>query len=129
MTYKLTSVLLTLGTIITLSNVVSVAKADEWNKETVVTFGGPVQVPGKDLPAGTYIFKLAGSDLTRSVVEVFTKDRQHLVTSFIAVPNTRIWATHTPVVTLDQETAGTYQAVRSWFYPGDTQGFQFVYRK
>ena len=37
------------------------AKADDWNKTTVVTFSEPFEVPGvgaQVLPAGTYVFKL-----------------------------------------------------------------------
>jgi hypothetical protein len=30
-----------------------VAKADEWDKQTVLTFNGPVEVPGKILSAGS----------------------------------------------------------------------------
>ena len=53
MIYNLKSALLILGTIIAVSNLAPVAKADEWNKETVVTFSAAVEVPGKNLPAGT----------------------------------------------------------------------------
>jgi hypothetical protein len=35
------------------------AKADEWDKQTIVTFNKPVEVPGSVLRAGTYVFKLA----------------------------------------------------------------------
>ena len=34
------------------------AFADESNKKTVMTFSAPVEIPGKALPAGTYVFKL-----------------------------------------------------------------------
>ena len=34
-------------------------RADEWNKKTILTFSGPVQIPGATLAAGTYVFKLA----------------------------------------------------------------------
>src|SRR5712692_10493794 len=33
-------------------------RADETNKKTIVTVNEPIQVPGKVLPAGTYVFKL-----------------------------------------------------------------------
>ena len=33
-------------------------RADEWDKATKVTFSDRVQVPGKVLQAGTYIFRL-----------------------------------------------------------------------
>ena len=39
--------------------VVPTAMADDYNKETVVTFSQPIEVPGVNaqvLPAGTYVF-------------------------------------------------------------------------
>src|SRR5512132_655820 len=35
------------------------SSADDWNRKTVITFSGPVEVPGvgaQTLPAGTYVF-------------------------------------------------------------------------
>ena len=43
------------------------AKADEWNRKTVITFSVPVEIPGVHLagwgvlPAGTYVFKILDS--------------------------------------------------------------------
>ena len=44
------------------------ARADEWNKKTVLTFSQPLELPGIVLPAGTYVFKLANLSGTRNVV-------------------------------------------------------------
>jgi hypothetical protein len=129
MIYNLKSALLAFGTIIAVSNVAAVAKADEWNKETVVTFSEPVEVPGKDLPAGTYVFKLADSDSDRDIVEIFTKNEEHLLTTFIAVSKARLTPADRTIVTLQEEQPGTPEAVKSWFYPGDTDGLEFVYQK
>lgn len=44
--------------------VVPTAAADDWNRKTVITFSGPVEVPGvgaHNLPAGTYVFKIVDS--------------------------------------------------------------------
>jgi Protein of unknown function (DUF2911) len=129
MTYALKSALVAFGTIFTISNIAPPVKADTWNKETVVTFSAPVEVPGKNLPAGTYVFKLADTDASRRVVEIFTKDRQHLVTRFIAIPGARFNAAETAIVTVQEEPAGTPEAVKRWFYPGDNKGLEFVYAK
>jgi hypothetical protein len=129
MIHNLKSALLIFGTIIAVSNVAPVAKADEWNKETVVTFSAAVEVPGKNLPAGTYVFKLADSNSDRDIVQIFTKDKQQLLTTFIAVPNARLTPANTTIVTFEEEPTGTSEAVKSWFYPGDTDGLEFVYRR
>ncbi|HYL62830.1 MAG TPA: hypothetical protein VE077_09425 [Candidatus Methylomirabilis sp.] len=49
------------------------ARADEWNKKTVVTFNEPVEVPGHALPAGTYVFTLADST-DRHIVQIWNAD-------------------------------------------------------
>jgi len=104
-------------------------RADQWDKTTKVTFGEAVQVPGTVLPPGSYVFKLADTNASRHVVEIFTKDRQHLVTRFIAIPGARLNAADTAIVTLEEEPAGTPEAVKRWFYPGDNKGLEFVYAK
>ena len=38
------------------------ARADEYDKKTILTFSGPFQIPGKTLPAGSYVFKLADTN-------------------------------------------------------------------
>src|ERR1700675_1565717 len=35
--------------------------ADEWNQATLITFSQPVQIPGRVLPAGTYLFELVNN--------------------------------------------------------------------
>ena len=62
---KLSKTLATLFCLIALGAfVVPTATADDWNKKTVITFSGPVEVPGvgaQILPAGTYVFKIFNS--------------------------------------------------------------------
>src|SRR5205823_9794397 len=56
-----------------------IAKADAWDKETIVTFSSPVEVPGQVLPPGTYVFKRAHSEWDRDIVQIFTKDQRNLL--------------------------------------------------
>jgi hypothetical protein len=62
------------------------AQADEWNQKTIVTFKEPVEIPGHVLLPGTYVFKLMNSDSDRNIVEVQTKDEQHLVAIVMTDP-------------------------------------------
>jgi hypothetical protein len=34
-----------------------------------------------------------------------------------------------PVITFDERSAGSPEAVKAWFYPGDNEGHEFVYPK
>lgn len=128
MSYKLHSALLVIATLIVGSNFAPIARADQWDKETVVTFSAPVQISDKTLPAGTYVFKLADSPASRDIVEIFTSDRQHLITTFLATPTTRLTPAGSAIVTLEDE-ATDKPAVKSWFYPGDSDGREFPHSK
>jgi hypothetical protein len=105
------------------------ARADEWNKKTILTFSGPVQIPGATLPAGSYVFKLADIPGNRHVVQVFDKDEKKIFTTMLAVPNQRMTPTDKPVVLFSERASGSPQAVKVWYYPGDTIGNEFVYPK
>ena len=104
-----------------------VAKADEWDKQTVLTFNEPIEVPGKILPAGTYVFRLADSQSDRNVVQVFTEDQKQLLATIMAIPAYRIEPTDKTVVSFDERRSGSPEALHKWFYPGDTYGIEFVY--
>jgi len=105
------------------------ARADEWNKKTILTFSGPVQIPGATLPAGSYVFKLADIPGNRHVVQVFDKDEKKIYTTMLAVPNDRLQPSDEPVVLFSERASGSPQAVKVWFYPGDRIGNEFVYPK
>ena len=106
---------------------ISSAKADEYNKKTIVTFSGPVEVPGKVLPPGTYVFKLLDSTSNRNIVQIYDKDEKKLLATILAVPDYRLMPSDKPVITFEERPSGAPEAIRAWFYPGDTYGQQFVY--
>jgi hypothetical protein len=105
-------------------------KADGWNKKTVVTFSQPVEIPGGVvLPAGTYVFKLLDSLSNRHIVQIFNQDQTHIYATILAIPNWRLDVTDKTVITFGERAVGDPQAIRSWFYPGDNFGQEFVYPK
>jgi hypothetical protein len=112
-----------------LGGLVQRATADAWDQRTIFTFSGPVEIPGQVLPAGTYVFKLADSSSNRNIVQVYSKNEKHLFGTFLAIPDMRLQPTGKPIITFDETPAGSPEAVRAWFYPGDNYGHQFVYPK
>src|SRR5271170_5136410 len=112
--------------------VVPTVSADDWNRETVITFSGPVEVPGvgaQTLPAGTYVFKIFDSQGDRHIVQIFNQDKTHVFTTILAIPNYRLKATDKTVITFRERPAGQPEALRAWFYPGRQWGEEFVYAK
>jgi hypothetical protein len=105
------------------------ARADDWNKKTILNFSGPVQIPGATLPAGSYVFKLADIPGNRHVVQVFDKDEKKIYTTLLAVPNQRMEPTDKPIILFSERATGSPQAVKVWYYPGDVIGNEFVYPK
>ena len=105
------------------------ALADDWDKATKITFNEPVQVPGKVLPAGTYVFKLLDSASDRHVVQIFNEDHTQLITTVLAVPNERLEPAGKTILTYQERPADQPMALSAWFYPGDNMGQQFVYPK
>ncbi len=108
------------------------AMADTWDKQTIVTFSGPVEVPGvgaQTLPAGTYMFKLLDSSSDRNIVQIFNEDGTHVFTTILAIPNYRLKPTDKTVITFSERAEGQPEAIRAWFYPGMQWGQEFVYPK
>jgi hypothetical protein len=111
------------------------AKADDWNRKTVITFSGPVEIPGVHLtgwgvlPAGTYVFKILDSLSDRHIVQIFSKDELTVYATILAIPNYRLKATDKTVITFRERPAGEPEALRAWFYPGRNWGEEFVYPK
>ena len=103
------------------------AHADEWNKLTYLTFSGPVSMPGITLPAGTYRFELMDPDSSRRVIRVSEKDGSKQYGIFLSISDQKLEPSDDPVVMFRETPSGQPQAVRAWFYPGETYGYEFVY--
>jgi hypothetical protein len=103
------------------------AAADEWDKKTVVTVSAPVEIPGKVLPAGTYVFKLLNSASDRNIVQIFDRDEKRLYATVLAIPDYRLQPTGDTVIRFEERPTGAPEAIKAWFYPGDVYGQEFVY--
>ena len=108
------------------------ARADERDHKTIITFSGPVEVPGVGqhiLPAGTYIFQLMDSPSDRHIVQILSADGTHVFATILAIPNLRLKTTEKTVMTFRERPAGDPEALKAWFYPGHEWGEQFVYER
>ncbi len=109
------------------------AKADEWDKKTILTFSGPVEVQNTRLDAGTYVFKLADT-ADRHVVQIFNQDETQVIATIMAIPDYRLQPTGKTAIKFSETadgaiTSGTVPEagvpIKEWFYPGDNFGQEF----
>jgi hypothetical protein len=100
------------------------AQADESDMKTIMTVNEPIQVPGKVLPAGTYVLKLLLPN-DRTLVAIYNADETHLITTVQGIPDSRIGYSG-KVLQVEDQPEGP-EALKAWFYPGYDSGVQFVY--
>lgn len=112
-----------------LSATFAVAQSPDTNNMTIVTFSAPVSLPGVTLPAGSYMFKLADSQVNRNIVQVFTKDRSKILATILAIPAERMQTADETVITFNESPANAAPAIRYWYYPGEKRGQEFAYPK
>jgi hypothetical protein len=101
-------------------------RADQTDEKTIVTVNEAIQVPGKVLPTGTYVFKLLDPN-DRTIVAIYNADQTHLIAIVRGIPD---YHTKTPgkaILRLEERSAGQPEALKEWFYPGDNSGVEFVY--
>jgi hypothetical protein len=129
---KRTTIVASLVTILFLLAVLIVlpaAHADQSNQETRVTFSQPVQIPGRVLPAGTYVFVLPEEINDHFQVRIFNADHSMLYATIFAIDAERSKPTDDTVFGFAERGTGRPEAIVTWFYPGETTGHQFVYPK
>lgn len=104
------------------------AHADETNESTKITFSAPVQIPGRLLPAGTYLFEQADPNADLKVIQIFNAERTVLYATVQTVATERTEPTGDTAMTLAEPESGNPILVK-WFYPGREIGHEFVYPK
>jgi hypothetical protein len=108
----------------------SAAAAQPIDKTTVFTFSGaPVALPGVTLPEGEYVFRLANPMSGVNVVQVLNADGTKPHGLFFSIPAQRPEPSDKPEVRFHETAAGAPPAIRTWWYPGQTTGYEFIYPK
>ena len=101
--------------------------ASESDQKTIVTFNQPVDIPGKVLTPGTYVFKLLDAAGSRDVVQVLDKNETKVIATFLALPTEMSKPPDKPFIRFKEQAPGAPAAIEAWFYPGNTIGHEFVY--
>lgn len=110
--------------------IVSQARGDQWDKKTILTVSNqPIQIRDTVLEPGQYVLRLLDSQSDRHVVQIFDRYQTHIINTVLAVPANRAWPTGRTEFTFWETPPGTYKAMRTWYYPGDSMGQEFPYPK
>jgi LPXTG-motif cell wall-anchored protein len=91
------------------------------------TFSQPVALPNVTLPAGKYLFRLLDSQSNRYVVQVWTGDQMKLLGTLMTIPTIRAEMPENAEIRFMETAAGNPAPVRSWWYPAERTGWEFIY--
>ena len=114
-----------LGLVLFTTAFTPLAKADEWDKQTVITTNNPIQIQGKVLEPGRYVIRLFDSSSDRNILQIYDAHETRLEMTVLANPAYRLEPTGDTRFTFYETANGQAQALRTWFYPGDNYGIEF----
>jgi hypothetical protein len=100
-----------------------------WNEQTVITFHAPVEIPGKILEPGTYLFKGFNGNTDREVIQIFTPDGKDPVATVETLAVFQKAARTNSYVTFELRAPKAPQAIREIYFPNDHYGHQFIYNR
>jgi hypothetical protein len=103
-------------------------RAQSVDKRTFFEFSGPVAVPGVTLPAGKYMFRVTAAT-QRDVLQVLSADGVSTYAQFFALRAYRAESVPTPEIRFMETGPGVPAAVKTWWYPSDLVGYEFIYPK
>ena len=101
------------------------------DRRAFFTFSAPVAVPGVTLPAGKYMFRIPTTYVQdeRSIVQVLSSDGMKSYAVFFDITAKRADIPANPELRFMETAAGMPAAVKTWWYPGDSAGYEFIYPK
>ena len=103
--------------------------AQPFDKRTLFTFSGPVALPGVTLPAGQYLFRLADPNADPRVIQVLDAVGRKPYGMFFTLPTERPDPASKPEVRFMETASGMPAAIRTWWYPGERRGYEFIFPK
>jgi len=116
--------------LLTMSATPALAQGQPLDARTEFTFNQPVELPGVTLPPGTYIFRFVDGTTGRKVMQVQAKDASNKTYGmFLTINAERPRPSDDAELRFLETPAGQPAAVKTWWYPGNTIGREFIYPK
>jgi LPXTG-motif cell wall-anchored protein len=105
----------------------AVAQELRSDRATYFTFSAPVALPTVTLPAGKYLFRVADSQVTRSIIQIYSADGSKLHAMVLTLPAIRDNVSDEPEVRFFETVESAPPAIATWWYPGMKTGWEFIY--
>ena len=99
------------------------SKAPGDSTDHLLSFGGPVELPGVGLPAGTYLFRV----IAPSVVQVMSADRSRLYDTFFTEPTARADAGARAEMIFERTRKDAPVRIGGWFLDDTMDGVAPIY--
>jgi hypothetical protein len=116
--------------LLTISAAPALAQGGPMDSRTEFTFNQPIELPGVTLPPGTYIFRFVDATTGRKVMQVQAKDASSKTYGmFLTISAQRPKPSDDAELRFLETPAGQPAAVKTWWYPGNTIGREFIYPK
>jgi hypothetical protein len=116
--------------LLTMSATPALAQGQPLDARTEFTFNQPVELPGVTLPPGTYVFRFVDGTTGRKVMQVQAKDASNKTYGmFLTINAERPRPSDDAELRFLETPAGQPAAVKTWWYPGNTIGREFIYPK
>jgi hypothetical protein len=104
----------------------STARADDWNRRTILTIDQPMMVPGATLAPGTYTFILGNPETSRDHVYVLRQDGTPVASARVTHWQRGNEQSDLAIAVALNEN-GAMPVMKGWFFPGLMDGYEFVY--
>jgi hypothetical protein len=105
------------------------ARADQWDKKTILTVHDTIQIQDRVLEPGQYVLRLMNSNADRHIVQIYNADMSKCIDTILTINDYRMEPTGKSQFRFYETPTGYAKAMKAWFYPGDNYGQEFLYPK
>ena len=99
-------------------------RADDTNKETVMTINRPIQVQDIVLAPGQHVLKLTQPNSDHTIVSIYNASQTQLEGIIMGLPAYRLDITD-KLFSFSQPTGNQPAMLQTWYFAGDNSGIEF----